>query len=136
MGKLFCCSRVWPLLCNELANRISLVFVQVEDDISPVLAPKHKEALKEEPVENSNAMKSAAAASAAKGTPPTSKSAKGKRKINGEEAKATTGAPLKKVKSETVSNALLLLLFALEISVNCSLECVALVFKILFLLLL
>lgn len=89
-----------------LANRISLVFVQVEDDISPVLAPKHKEALKEEPVENSNATKSAAAASA-KGTPPTSKTAKGKRKINGEEAKATTGAPLKKVKSETVSNALL-----------------------------
>ncbi|CAI9086903.1 OLC1v1020828C2 [Oldenlandia corymbosa var. corymbosa] len=71
----------------------------MDDDMSPVLAPKHKEAVKEEPVENITSAKSTASASA-RGTPPTSKSAKGKRKINNEDPKATNGAPLKKVKSE------------------------------------
>ncbi|KAL3521892.1 hypothetical protein ACH5RR_014726 [Cinchona calisaya] len=69
------------------------------DDISPVLAPKQKEALKEEPTENITPQKSAASGSA-RGTPPSSKSAKGKRKNNGEEAKSANGTPLKKVKSE------------------------------------
>lgn len=71
----------------------------MEDDISPVLAPKQKETLKEEPTENISPLKSAASGPS-RGTPPTSKSAKGKRKSNGEEAKAGNGTPLKKVKSE------------------------------------
>ncbi|KAG8385810.1 hypothetical protein BUALT_Bualt03G0084000 [Buddleja alternifolia] len=70
----------------------------LEDDISPVLAPK-KEAPKEEPVENSSPVK-ASASGAGRGTPSTSKSSKGKRKGNGEESKTTNGAPLKKVKTE------------------------------------
>lgn len=71
----------------------------MEDDISPVLAPKQKETLKEEPTENISPLKSAAPGPS-RGTPPTSKSAKGKRKVNGEETKAANGTPLKKVKSE------------------------------------
>ncbi|KAI5662264.1 hypothetical protein M9H77_21587 [Catharanthus roseus] len=71
----------------------------MEDDISPALAPKQKEALKEEPTENTSPVKPPTSGSA-RGTPSTSKSAKGKRKMNSEEAKATNSAPLKKVKSE------------------------------------
>ncbi|CDP04476.1 unnamed protein product [Coffea canephora] len=71
----------------------------MEDDISPVLAPKQKETLKEEPTENISPLKSAAPGPS-RGTPPTSKSAKGKRKSNGEEVKAANATPLKKVKSE------------------------------------
>lgn len=80
-----------------------------EDEIglSPVLAPKHKDApVKEEPADNSPA-KSIPSGSA-KGTPPTSKSSKGKRKLNGDEAKAGNGGPPKKelkpsVKEENAS---------------------------------
>lgn len=69
-----------------------------EEDISPVLAPKPKEAPKEEPVETNSPLKAAASGSN-RGTP-TSKSAKTKRKANGDESKPTSGAPLKKVKTE------------------------------------
>lgn len=79
---------------------------QMEDDISPVLAPKQKEALKEEPVENNSTPSKPVASGSARGTPSTSKSAKGKRKINAEESKVTNSAPLKKVKSENVNKAL------------------------------
>lgn len=72
----------------------------MEDDISPVLAPKQKEALKEEPAENNSTPSKPVASGSARGTPSTSKSAKGKRKINAEESKVTNSAPLKKVKSE------------------------------------
>ncbi|KAK2992238.1 hypothetical protein RJ640_005725 [Escallonia rubra] len=70
-----------------------------EDELSPVLAPKQKDAPKDEPADNSP-VKSATTGSA-RGTPSTSKSAKGKRKSNGEDTKPS-GAPSKKVKSENV----------------------------------
>ncbi|OMO64773.1 Photosystem I PsaA/PsaB [Corchorus olitorius] len=72
---------------------------EADDDmnLNPVLAPKKEP--KEEPVDNSPA-KPAPSASA-RGTPTTSKSAKGKRKANGDDNKASNGTPLKKVKSET-----------------------------------
>ncbi|XAR53838.1 Ubiquitinyl hydrolase 1 [Bertholletia excelsa] len=72
----------------------------VEDDVgfSPVLAPKQKDVPKEEPVDNSPAKPSPSGS--ARGTPNTSKSAKGKRKINGDDAKPSNGAPPKKVKTE------------------------------------
>lgn len=74
----------------------------MEDEIglSPVLAPKQKDAPKEEPAENSP-VKTAPSGSA-RGTPSTSKSAKAKRKLNGDDAKASNGAPPKKVKTENV----------------------------------
>lgn len=65
------------------------------------MAPKPKEAPKEEPVETNSPLKAAASGSN-RGTP-TSKSAKTKRKANGDESKPTSGAPLKKVKTEAVS---------------------------------
>ncbi|KAK3036947.1 hypothetical protein RJ639_030912 [Escallonia herrerae] len=70
-----------------------------EDELSPVLAPKQKDAPKDEPADHSP-VKSATTGSA-RGTPSTSKSAKGKRKSNGEDTKPS-GAPSKKVKSENV----------------------------------
>ncbi|XVF26161.1 hypothetical protein REPUB_Repub13aG0275500 [Reevesia pubescens] len=75
----------------------------VDDDMNfnPVLAPKQKDAPKEEPADNSPT-KPAASASA-RGTPTTSKSAKGKRKANGDDTKGSNGAPPKKVKSESES---------------------------------
>lgn len=74
----------------------------MDDDIgvSPTVAPKQKDAVKEEPAENSPAKPTPAAA--AKGTSTTSKSAKGKRKLNGEDVKPSTVAPPKKVKTENV----------------------------------
>lgn len=75
-------------------------FVQMEDDTSPVLAPKQKDAPKEEPVDNSPLKQSSSGS--ARGTPHTSKS-KGKRKTNGDDVKASNnGAPPKKVKTENV----------------------------------
>ncbi|KAK8517256.1 hypothetical protein V6N13_092539 [Hibiscus sabdariffa] len=76
----------------------------VEDDINfnPVLAPKQKDAPKEEPADNSPA-KPAPSASA-RGTPAASKSSKGKRKA-GDDTKASNGTPVKKVKSEPDSKA-------------------------------
>ncbi|XP_075666334.1 transcription initiation factor IIF subunit alpha isoform X1 [Castanea sativa] len=72
----------------------------IDDDIglSPVLAPKQKDAPKEEPADNSPLK--TAPSGPAKGTPSSSKSAKSKRKLNGDDAKATNGAPPKKVKTE------------------------------------
>jgi transcription initiation factor TFIIF subunit alpha len=70
----------------------------MEDDTSPVLAPKQRDAPKEEPVDNSP-LKPASSGSA-RGTPSTTKS-KGKRKTNGDDAKSSNnGAPPKKVKTE------------------------------------
>ncbi|XP_057960725.1 transcription initiation factor IIF subunit alpha isoform X2 [Malania oleifera] len=68
----------------------------MEDDIGlpPALAPKQKDAPKEEPVDKSP-LKPAPSASA-RGTPPTSKSTKGKRKLNGDDSKLAHGAPTKK----------------------------------------
>ncbi|XP_065867533.1 transcription initiation factor IIF subunit alpha isoform X1 [Euphorbia lathyris] len=68
-----------------------------EEDLSPVLAPKQKDAVKEEPAESSPAKPMPSGSS--KGTPP-SKSAKGKRKLNGDDSKTSNGAPQKKVKAE------------------------------------
>ncbi|XP_061966178.1 transcription initiation factor IIF subunit alpha-like isoform X1 [Populus nigra] len=71
----------------------------MDDDISPVLAPKQKDAVpKEEPADNSPAKPTPPGS--AKGTPSTSKSAKGKRKLNADDAKTSNGAPVKKVKTE------------------------------------
>lgn len=55
-----------------------------------MLAPTQKDAPKEGPANN------------VKGTPTISKSAKGKRELNHEDAKASDGAPPKKVKTENV----------------------------------
>ncbi|XP_075495331.1 uncharacterized protein LOC142532772 [Primulina tabacum] len=57
---------------------------EIEDDISPVLAPK-KEAPNEKPVENSAPLKATTSGSG-HGRPFTSKSSKGKRKIGVEES--------------------------------------------------
>ncbi|KAG5242350.1 transcription initiation factor IIF alpha family protein [Salix suchowensis] len=72
----------------------------MDDDISPVLAPKQKDAMpKEEPADNSPAK--TMPPGSAKGTPSTSKSAaKGKRKLNADDAKTSNGTPVKKVKTE------------------------------------
>lgn len=74
----------------------------MDDEIgdSPTVAPKQKDGPKEEPADNSP-LKSTPSASA-KGTPSNSKSAKGKRKLNGDDAKPSNGAPPKKVKAENV----------------------------------
>lgn len=80
----------------------------MDDEIAltPVL-PKAKDAPKEEPADNSP-LKPVSSGSA-KGTPSTSKSSKGKRKLNGDDAnaKASNGAPPKKVKTENVCHYLL-----------------------------
>lgn len=78
-----------------------LLFVQMDDEIgfTPVL-PKEKDAPKEEPVDNSP-LKPVSSGSV-KGTPSTAKSAKGKRKLNGDDAKASNSVPPKKVKTENV----------------------------------
>ncbi|KAM7270783.1 hypothetical protein ACFE04_029997 [Oxalis oulophora] len=68
-----------------------------DTSIPSSLAPKQKDAVKEEPTENSPA-KSTPSSAAAKGTP--AKSAKGKRKINADDAKGSNGASVKKVKTE------------------------------------
>ncbi|KAG7959535.1 hypothetical protein I3843_10G075000 [Carya illinoinensis] len=68
-----------------------------EIGLSPVLAPK-KDALKEEHAENSPVK--SVPSGPARGTPPTSKSAKVKRKLCGDDAKASNGASPKKVMTE------------------------------------
>nr|XP_043633149.1 transcription initiation factor IIF subunit alpha [Erigeron canadensis]XP_043633151.1 transcription initiation factor IIF subunit alpha [Erigeron canadensis] len=76
----------------------------IEDESSPVLAPKSNTGSskrnnppKEEPVDNSPSKP--AAPGSARGTPNSTKSAKGKRK-NNDEAKTSNGAATKKVKTE------------------------------------
>ncbi|KAF3451808.1 hypothetical protein FNV43_RR07904 [Rhamnella rubrinervis] len=68
-----------------------------EVTLTPVL-PKAKDAPKEEPADNSPSKP--VSSGSAKGTPSTSKSSKGKRKLNGDDAKTSNGAPPKKVKTE------------------------------------
>ncbi|XP_061340767.1 transcription initiation factor IIF subunit alpha-like [Gastrolobium bilobum] len=68
-----------------------------EVGVPPVVATKQKDALKEEPVDNSPSKPTATGP--ARGTPSSSKSSKGKRKLN-EEAKPSNGATPKKVKTE------------------------------------
>ncbi|KAK9127828.1 hypothetical protein Syun_016625 [Stephania yunnanensis] len=67
---------------------------EMDDDMSPVLAPKQKDAPKEEPVDNSPSK--ATGTGSVRGTPPTTKSAKAKRKSGGDDAKTVNGAPSKK----------------------------------------
>lgn len=76
-----------------------------EDEIvgSPVLAPKapNQDALKDEPADNISSKP--ASSVAARGTPSTSKSGKGKRKLNSDDAKPASNAPSnKKGKTENV----------------------------------
>ncbi|PIA38231.1 hypothetical protein AQUCO_02800124v1 [Aquilegia coerulea] len=71
-----------------------------EIGLSPVLAPKQKDAPKEEPIDNSPLKTTAGSA---KGTPSTSKSVKAKRKSGSDDVKASNGAPAKKIKTENES---------------------------------
>lgn len=72
-----------------------------EDDFSsPVLAPKPKVTPKEEQAEASSPAKPPGSSST-RASSSISKSAKGKRKANGDEPKSANGVPSKKVKSET-----------------------------------
>ncbi|KAL6200897.1 hypothetical protein ACLB2K_024612 [Fragaria x ananassa] len=73
----------------------------MDDDIAlpQPLAPKQKDAPKQEPVDNSP-VKPGASGSAAKANPSASKSAKGKRKSNGDDNKTPNSAPTKKVKTD------------------------------------
>ncbi|KAJ8770502.1 hypothetical protein K2173_017993 [Erythroxylum novogranatense] len=71
-----------------------------ETNLSPVLTPKQKDAPKEEPVDGSP---SKPTTGSAKSTPSISKSAKGKRKSNVDDSKATNGVTPKKVKTENES---------------------------------
>ena len=78
----------------------------MDDDIAltPPVAQK-KDAAKEEPAETSPSKP--APPSSAKGTASASKSSKGKRKMNGDDAKpSNNGAPPKKVKTENVCHGL------------------------------
>lgn len=75
----------------------------VDDEIgmSPVLAPKRKDAVKEEPSDNSP---SKTTAGSARGTPSTSKAVKAKRKSGTDDVKASNGTPpAKKFKTENDS---------------------------------
>jgi transcription initiation factor TFIIF subunit alpha len=78
-----------------------LSFIQQEDESSPVLAPKQKDQVKDEPVDNSPAKP--APLGHARGTPPASKS-KQKRKLGVDDAKTSSGAASKKAKVELVSD--------------------------------
>lgn len=73
----------------------------MDDDVSfsPVLAPKQKDQPKEEPADSTPPKPVPSGSS--RGTP-SSKSAKSKRKLDGDVAKASNGAPPKKVKTENV----------------------------------
>ncbi|KAK7245938.1 hypothetical protein RIF29_40792 [Crotalaria pallida] len=68
-----------------------------EAGVPPVIATKKKDTPKEEPADSKPSKPTTTGP--ARGTPSTSKSSKGKRKIN-EEAKPSNGAPPKKVKTE------------------------------------
>lgn len=92
------------IIISHVEFYLLMFLVQMEDEVglSPVLAPKQKDAPKEEPVDNSPSKPATATTGSARGTPSGSKSAKGKRKTNGDDTKATNGAPTKKVKTENV----------------------------------
>ncbi|OWM76653.1 transcription initiation factor IIF subunit alpha [Punica granatum] len=74
----------------------------MEDEVgmSPVLAPKQKDILKEEPIEDSP-VKKPTPTGTTKGVSPASKASKAKRKLNSDETKGPNGAPSKKVKAES-----------------------------------
>lgn len=96
-------SFIFDICLNFSLNDGFFVWTVQEDDVgfSPALAPKQKDTIKkEEPADNSPAKP--APSGSARGTPSASKSAKSKRKSNGDDAKASSGAPLKKVKTENV----------------------------------
>lgn len=82
-----------------------LLFIQQEHESSPVLAPKQKDQVKDEPVDNSPAKPTPS--SHARSTPPASKS-KQKRKSGADDAKTSGTAASKKAKLEPVSNLCLL----------------------------
>ncbi|KAJ4774875.1 hypothetical protein LUZ62_059132 [Rhynchospora pubera] len=75
-----------------------------EDEASPVLAPKKKEAVKDEPDvdKSSNKPEDTKPGKGGKGTPASSKSNKGKRKSTNEESKPGSNVSSKKPKSEPV----------------------------------
>ncbi|KAJ4803899.1 hypothetical protein LUZ62_016465 [Rhynchospora pubera] len=75
-----------------------------EDEASPVLAPKKKEAVKDEPDvdKSSNKPEDTKPGKGDKGTPASSKSNKGKRKSTNEESKPGSNVSSKKPKSEPV----------------------------------
>ncbi|XP_020590941.1 transcription initiation factor IIF subunit alpha [Phalaenopsis equestris] len=64
-----------------------------ETTISPVLAPKQKDAPKDEPADNSPAKQ---ASGSARGTPSSSKSSKSKKKTGNDDGKSVTSTPAKK----------------------------------------
>eukprot|EP00262_Sarcandra_glabra_P001346 TRINITY_DN1140_c0_g1_i1.p1 TRINITY_DN1140_c0_g1~~TRINITY_DN1140_c0_g1_i1.p1 ORF type:complete len:541 (+),score=165.02 TRINITY_DN1140_c0_g1_i1:179-1801(+) len=72
-----------------------------EIGLSPVLAPKQKDAPKEEPTDNSPSK--TIPPGSARGTPSSSKSGKAKRKPNGDDVKMSNGASAKKVKMDNDS---------------------------------
>uniref|UniRef100_A0A1D1YDQ2 Transcription initiation factor IIF subunit alpha n=1 Tax=Anthurium amnicola TaxID=1678845 RepID=A0A1D1YDQ2_9ARAE len=76
---------------------------EVEDEagLSPVLAPKQKDLPKEEPADTTPSKP--APSTSTKGTPPSSKVAKSKRKLGGDDVKTPAGGPVKKVKADSDS---------------------------------
>ncbi|URE40641.1 Transcription initiation factor IIF subunit alpha [Musa troglodytarum] len=74
-----------------------------EIGMSPVLAPKQKDAPKDEPTENSTS-KASPPSTSARSSPVTSKSSKSKRKAGSDDPKISNGLPAKKVKTDN-SNA-------------------------------
>ncbi|KAJ3690760.1 hypothetical protein LUZ61_019924 [Rhynchospora tenuis] len=72
-----------------------------EDEASPVLAPKKKEAVKDEP-DVDKKPEDTKPGKGGKGTPASSKSSKGKRKATNEESKLGSNASSKKPKTEPV----------------------------------
>ncbi|CAL9068860.1 unnamed protein product [Musa banksii] len=68
-----------------------------EIGMSPVLAPKQKDAPKDEPTENTPS-KAAPPSGPARSTPTTSKSSKAKRKPGSDDVKSNNGLPVKKMK--------------------------------------
>lgn len=78
-----------------------LLFIQQEHESSPVLAPKQKDQVKDEPVDNSPAKPTPSGH--ARSTPPASKS-KPKRKSGADDAKTSGSAASKKARVESVSN--------------------------------
>ncbi|THU55861.1 hypothetical protein C4D60_Mb11t11120 [Musa balbisiana] len=73
-----------------------------EIGMSPVLAPKQKDAPKDEPTENTPS-KAAAPSGSARSTPTTSKSSKAKRKPGSDDVKSNNGLPVKKMKDNPSS---------------------------------
>ncbi|URD82286.1 Transcription initiation factor IIF subunit alpha [Musa troglodytarum] len=71
-----------------------------EIGMSPVLAPKQKDAPKDEPTENTPS-KAAPPSGSARSTPTTSKSSKAKRKPGSDDVKSNNGLPVKKMKDNS-----------------------------------